>query len=95
MAFLILYLTAAETLLYLSCRDEAGVLCGKQYVAKWNGSTWAELGGLNSLAANNYIVSLCNDAAGNVYAGGEFTNVIGKYYVAKFGNATLGIEESN
>src|SRR6185295_12685799 len=28
---------------------------GKKYVAKYNGSSWSELGGLNGLAPNNWI----------------------------------------
>ena len=45
---------------------------------------WSELGGTASLAANSIIYSTCSDAAGNVYAAGDFTNGNGKYYVAKY-----------
>lgn len=54
------------------------------YVAKWDGSQWAELGGPNSLAANWPIMSLCQDALGNIYAAGSFKNSNGECYVAKW-----------
>ena len=65
-----------------------------RYVAKWNGSTWSELGGLNGLAANEYIRSICSDVSGNIYAAGLFTNSSGKYYVAMYGSA-IGINENS
>ncbi len=64
---------------------------GKQYVAKWNGTSWSELGGLNGLGANNIIYSICSDATGNIYAAGTFTNSSGNEYVAKF-NGTIWSE---
>jgi hypothetical protein len=57
---------------------------GKQYVAKYNGSSWSELGGLNGLSANSNIWSVCSDASGNIYAAGGFTNSSGYYYVAQY-----------
>ncbi|MFH1118658.1 MAG: T9SS type A sorting domain-containing protein [Bacteroidota bacterium] len=57
---------------------------GKFYVAVYNGTSWSELGGTNGLAANNNINCICNDAAGNIYAAGYFTNASGKYYVARW-----------
>jgi len=62
---------------------------GNRYVAEWNGSTylWSELGGNNSLAANGNIFAVCTDRAGNVYAGGDFSNGNSgnyHYYVAKW-----------
>ena len=57
---------------------------GKFYVAKYDGASWSELGGTNGLSANNNINCLCNDAAGNIYAAGYFTNTNGKFYVAKW-----------
>ena len=57
----------------------------EQYVAKWNGSNWRELGtGTNGLHANSLIYALATDNAGNVYATGHFTNSNGKYYLAKY-----------
>ncbi|MBA3828462.1 MAG: T9SS type A sorting domain-containing protein [Taibaiella sp.] len=47
----------------------------KYYVAKWDGTTWSELGtGANSLKANNIIFSLCLDGQGNLYTTGSFTD---------------------
>jgi hypothetical protein len=60
---------------------------GKFYVAKWNVATgaWTELGaGLSALNANGAIMSICSDAAGNIYAAGIFTNASGYCYVAKW-----------
>ena len=57
---------------------------GKKYVAKWDGTSWSELGGLNGLAANSDIRSICSDASGNIYAAGDFINSAGKKYVAKW-----------
>ena len=59
---------------------------GNKYVAKWDKSnnTWSELGGLNGLAANGPIISICTDATGNIYAAGEFTNNNNEYYIAKW-----------
>ncbi len=56
----------------------------KYYVAKWNGSTWSELGGTGALGAGGAIQSIAVNAAGNLYAGGYFTNASGKYYVAQW-----------
>jgi hypothetical protein len=61
---------------------------GKRYVAKWNGSSWSELGGLNGLGANNWINSICSDGLGNLYAAGGFTNPSGKLYVAKYNGSS-------
>jgi hypothetical protein len=79
------------------CKDGSGNLYaagqignsfGNTTVAKYNGSSWSELGGPNSLAANSSIFSVCSNPAGNVYAGGGFTNGSSKRYVARFdGNA--------
>jgi len=45
------------------------------YVAKWDGTNWSELGtGTNALNANDYIMSVCSDNSGNIYAGGVFTD---------------------
>jgi ribosomal protein S19 len=58
------------------------------YVAKWDGNSWSELGGRNSLAANEMILSISGDKNGNVFAAGLFTNGLssqtGKNYVAKW-----------
>jgi len=58
---------------------------GHEYVAKWNGTTWNELGtGSNALNANAEIDAICVDASGNVYAGGIFTDTSAHFYVAKW-----------
>ncbi|MDB5282321.1 MAG: hypothetical protein JWO06_1396 [Bacteroidota bacterium] len=59
---------------------------GYEFVSKWNGTTWTELGtGTNALNANDYIWTICSDPAGNIYAGGSFTDSAGLFaYVAKW-----------
>ena len=62
---------------------------GRGYVAKYDGSTWSELGGANALSAYYHIYSICSDAAGNIYAAGEFINGSNfRYYVAKYDGST-------
>ena len=64
-------------------------ISNKRYVAKWDGTTWNEVGiGVNGLNANNSIQCLSSDNFGNVYAAGWFTNSIGKQYVAKWDGTT-------
>lgn len=53
----------------------------RRYVAKWNGSTWTELKGLN---ANGYVWSVVADSVGNVYAAGNFFTGNLHYYVARW-----------
>jgi len=56
-----------------------------EYVAKYNGINWMELGtGSNALNANNYISSIVVDNYENVYAIGNFTNTDGNHYLAKW-----------
>jgi hypothetical protein len=45
---------------------------------------WKEVGGLNALAANGNIFSICNDISGNAYIGGDFYNSGFNQYVAKW-----------
>jgi len=45
---------------------------------------WIELGGFNTLSANNTIFAMCSGPSGEIYAGGLFTNVNGKQFVAKW-----------
>ena len=63
---------------------------GKQYVAKWDGVRWSELGGMgiNALNANSLIITLVLDDTGNVYVAGNFTNADGYFYVAKWNGQT-------
>ena len=92
---------AANSGIFTSCMDNAGNIyvagdftqgtysyTAKKYVAKWDGNSWTELGGLNSLGANGLIYSICTDKLGNVYAAGAFTNgsdrLSGNNYVAKW-----------
>jgi hypothetical protein len=45
---------------------------------------WSELGGTDSLNANDQIKSICSDPNGNIYATGWFTKPGDSKYVAKF-----------
>ncbi len=69
-------------------------LSDNSFVAKWNGSHWSELGGLNSFPSNGMINSICSDAQGNIYAAGTFKNINGNQYVAKW-DGTGWIEVGN
>lgn len=66
---------------------------GHSYVAKWNGSTWSELGGVDGLThGSGVIYALTTDAAGNVYAAGDFEDANLHTYVAKFnGTSWAGV----
>lgn len=58
-----------------------------RFVAKWDGSSWSELGGVNGLAAQGDIFSLCIDNLGNIYAAGQFYQGSGSTYssyIAKY-----------
>ncbi len=56
-----------------------------EYVAKWNGTTWSELGGTaNALNANGELIPMIIDDSGNIYTAGAFTDANGYYYVAKY-----------
>jgi hypothetical protein len=68
-----------------SFTDGANLLAGRRYVAKYNGSTWSELGGTNSLDADSIIYVIYCDAVGNIYAGGSFSDSSGYNYVAQYG----------
>ena len=57
---------------------------GNNYVAKWNGSSWVKLGGINGYTFN----SPTTDASGNVYVAVGFTNVSTKQYVAKWNGSS-------
>ncbi len=57
---------------------------GKNYVAKFNGTSWSELGGLNALSANGFILKITSDVNNNIYASGQFYDSNSKDYVAKF-----------
>ena len=83
----------ANSIVETTCSDALGNIyaagqftnsSGKNYVAKWNGSSWSELGGLNGLSASNTIKSICTDPSGNIYAAGDFINSSAKAYVAKW-----------
>jgi len=81
------------------------------YVGKWNDSIWSELGtgnnSLNSIPNDNLqqpyyysgeILTIAKDNVGNIYAGGEFTDANGNFFVAKWNGATwseLGLNTNN
>lgn len=68
--------------------DSLNADSGKMYVAKYNGTAWSELSGLNALAPGGIIKQICSDPAGNIYAAGQFVNDSGNYYVAKYDGNT-------
>jgi hypothetical protein len=85
----------ANGAIFTLCADNAGnvyaagsfVMGNDNYfgVAKWDGTRWSELGsGNNGLHAIFYILTLCTDREGNIYAAGYFPNEAGYFYVAKW-----------
>ena len=70
--------------------DSASYITGTAYVAKWNGNTWSTLDApdTNTLNANNAILTMTQDLAGNIYAAGNFTDNNGYQYVAKWNGTT-------
>ncbi len=56
----------------------------KNFVAKWDGTAWSELGGTNSSTFVGVIISVTLDNKGNIYAGGRFWDNNGNGYVAKW-----------
>lgn len=87
-------LLKAQEAVYSMITDNAGNLyvageftnsSGKYYVAKWNGSTWSELGtGINALNATKPIRQIAIDHQGRIYATADHTNPGYTYYVAKW-----------
>jgi len=58
---------------------------GTYYVAKWDGTTWNNLGNLN---ANGSILSITIDAAENIYVGGWFQDSNQTRYIAKYSQSS-------
>lgn len=58
------------------CKNSAN----REFVAKYNNTTWAEIGNLSN---NGNINAITVDNVGNLYAAGDFTNAANQYYVAK------------
>jgi len=92
---------AANDAIFTVCSDASGNIyaagwftngpnefSGNRYVAKYNGSSWSELGGLNGLAPNGEIRTICSDTSGNIYAAGSFINSSHKHYVAKYNGSS-------
>lgn len=62
---------------------------GHNYVAKWDGTNWTEVGtGVNSLNANNTIWDLEIDNNNNIYVSGYFTDINGNRYAAMWNGTT-------
>jgi hypothetical protein len=57
---------------------------GNRYVAKFDGTSWSELGGTDNLGADGIIFSLCWDKTGKLYAAGSFENSVQQQYVAQW-----------
>jgi hypothetical protein len=64
---------------------------GNEYVAKWNGTAWSELGGTTSMGStvqHGEITSLVLDASGNLYAGGGFLDATSAHNTVMKWNGT-------
>lgn len=60
------------------------------YVAKWDGAVWSALGS----GFNNAVYALAFDAAGNLYAGGAFTDASYPYFAKWNGSAWSAVGTS-
>ncbi|WP_169815735.1 T9SS type A sorting domain-containing protein [Pseudotamlana agarivorans] len=58
------------------------------FVAKYDGTNWSELGGVNSLSESGYIYTLNIDNNNNIYIGGSFGNSSGNKYIANYNGNT-------
>ncbi len=62
---------------------------GNTYVAKWDGTTWSKLGNntYNQVAynQNNFIYALTFDNSGSLLAVGDYTDSMGRKFVARYG----------
>ena len=63
---------------------------GARYVAKWDGMGWTEAGVNKPLGANNTIYATATDAAGRIFAGGDFVNQYNLNFVSHFSIADNG-----
>jgi hypothetical protein len=78
---------------FTNVNNNGMVLGEADYVAEWDGTDWLSLGsnGTGNGSLNIYVMALVLDGSGNLYVGGQFTNVnnngtvLGKAdYVAKW-----------
>ncbi len=61
---------------------------GNNYVAKWDGTKWSEIGGRFTSNIKGSILSICSDVAGNIYAAGMLFDANNKCYVSKWDGNT-------
>lgn len=92
---------AANDKIHTICSDTAGNIyvagkftngsssfSGNNYVAKWDGTKWSELGGKYTSNIRGSIFSICSDAEGNIFAAGMLFDNSNKCYVAKWDGNT-------
>lgn len=66
------------------------------YVAKWNGSSWNELGtGSGRLHPHDRIWTICSDNSGKIYASGNITDDAGNGIVGEYGYFPAGFTAPN
>lgn len=64
------------------------------YVAKWDGAKWSQLG--DSVRLNGVVETICGDSVGNIYVSGWIKNSSGKYYVGIYrSNIVLPVKLSS
>jgi Secretion system C-terminal sorting domain len=54
---------------------------GQEAIGKWNGTSWTRFAGNNGISFSAPIWELAKDNAGNLYAGGDFYNSVGRTVV--------------
>jgi hypothetical protein len=82
--------------IYAAGRYVQGFSTSDSYVAKWDGSTWSELGpGVNRLHPHNEIWAIGSDIYDNIYAIGAITDDYGYGFVGRYGIPPTSVTSTN
>jgi hypothetical protein len=74
--------------------DSTPVAQSNEYVAKWDGTSWSELGsGSGRLHPNGRIASIASDSYGNIYACGDLVTDAGEGFVGMYPNAATSVQQ--
>lgn len=72
-----------DNIVYDNLGNAYGINICTNNVAKWNGTSWQQLGNISTLSLSGTISNITTDNLGNVYVG-NLTDASGKYAVAKY-----------
>ena len=74
--------------------DSTTIAQSNEYVAKWDGTSWSELGsGSGRLQPNGRIASIASDSYGNIYACGDLVTDAGEGFVGMYPNAATSVQQ--